>query len=840
MTEQIGGFHMGRFSHLFHKTLVSCLLGIVSITLTTVTTSWNAFAAACPSDAYVSIPSDSWIPDISHSCFAQGRTIIQSIANGNWSSSATWGGTVPTSNDVVVVQHQVTVDTQTEVYDVAVKPNGKLSFATNSNTSLTVGTLMVMEGGTLQVGTESAPVASNVTAQILFADRSLNTLDPGQYGNGLLVFGTLTVHGAVLSDTFVRLGAEPGAGAVSLSLEKSVTGWQTGDRVVLPDTRQLTKTEDAEDYVPQWENGTVQSISGANLTLNQALAHNHNGARDGDGNLVFLPHLGNLTRNVVFQSVNPTGTRGYTFFAHRANVDVRYAAFRDLGRTTVMPHDETTFDESGNATDIATNQLYRTPVTLYNLLGPLPVVNPYQYTLLGNAVDGGETDHAYRWCIGIINSHYGLIKKNVCYNTMGSGIAMWTGAETENVVEQNFVMRVRGTGSKIITSGIKKVTGNEGSGFYLKVNNRVRDNVVANIVPLPAAIIEPIKGNDKVDWHGWRMGYALYQASMNKGKITIPTAPGADPSEYTTVTQGLPILEFARNEVYGAVKHGIIKDYAGVSGDSNGSVLADRLKDFRAWHFYGNGYWGHTSNPVTLEGYTAYGDKQVKRGNGVDFHVAENLNFRLIQSNIQSLETGMIAPTAPEFRVESGETPNHGVVYVGQSLFRNYTNISVDPAARYNNGAGLPSRTITIQDATFRTVDATGTSYETSTQYHIDMNFHTGSFLNLLVENEVFVTNYNNTGNDFQVYYLEQRPDFIVPETTYNSGGSIKMIGAPGPGRTNQDMVNNGDLPIAGEIAPCSNDTSYPEIKGYVCNSTEGEVDNTPPDQPTGFREVVE
>ena len=273
-------------------------------------------------------------------------------------------------------------------------------------------------------------------------------------------------------------------------------------------------------------------------------------------------------------------------------------------------------------------------------------------------------------------------------------------------------------------------------------------------------------------------------------------------------------------------------------GDSNGSVLADLLKDFRAWHFYGNGYWGHSSNPVTLEGYTAYGDKQVKRGNGVDFHVAENLNFRLIQSNIQSLETGMIAPTAPEFRVESGETPNHGVVYVGQSLFRNYTNISVDPVARYKSGVGLPTRAITIQDVTFQTVNATGTPYETSTQYHIDMNFHTGSYLNLLVKNEVFVINYNNTGNDFQVYYLEQRPDFIVPESTYNAKGKIKMIGAPGPGLTNQDMVNNGDLPIAGEIAPCLNDTSFPEIKGYVCNSGEG--DTTSPDQPTGFREVVE
>ena len=66
------------------------------------------------------------------------------------------------------------------------------------------------------------------------------------------------------------------------------------------------------------------------------------------------------------------------------------------------------------------------------------------------------------------------------------------------------------------------------------------------------------------------------------------------------------------------------------------------------------------------------------------------------------------------------------------------------------------------------------------------------------------------------------------------------MVGAPGPGLTNQDMVNNGDSPIAGEIAPCLNGTSYLEIKGYVCNASTGEVDVTPPAPPTGFRQVLE
>jgi len=830
---------MNQFLSCLHKLLVGCLLGIVWLWFITVPTAKSVFAAACPTEAYVSIPSDPWIPDISHPCFSQGRTIVQSATDGDWSSSTTWNGPPPTANDIVVVRHQVIFSTQTEVYDLAIYSNGKLSFDTNTSTALTVGTLMVLEGGTLEIGSQSAPITGSARAQVLFADRSLNPiLDPAEFGNGLLVFGNLTVHGAPLSDTFVRLEAEPLAGDSILSLEKSVIGWNPGDRLVIPDTRQLDKTEDAEAYIPQWEARSLQSLSGTHLTLDQAFTFNHKGARDGDDNLVLLPHVANLTRNVVFQSVNPQGTRGYLFFAHRANVDVRYATFRQLGRTTVMPYDETVFNENGDVLEVATNHLYRTPITIYHLLGPSPIINPYQYTLIGNAIDGGENDHAFRWCMGIIDSHYGLIQKNVCYNTMGSGIAMWTGSESENLLEQNFVMRVKGTGSKSITSGIKKINGNEGSGFYLKVHNRVRDNVAANIVPLPATIIEPIKGNDSVDWHGWRMGYALYQSQMKNGVVRIPTTPGSDPTEYLTVTQGLPVLEFARNEVYGAVKHGMIKDYTGVSTDANGLELTDVIKDFRVWHFYGNGYWGHNNNPVTLEGYRAFGDKQIRRGTGVDFHVAENLNFRLVQSEIQSCDKGMVAPTAPEFRVESGETPNNGVVYIEQSHLRNYTNLVVDPVARYNHGAGLPTRNIIIANVAFQKVNSIGTSYENSPQFHIDMDFHTGNFLNLLVKNEVFVTNYNNTGTDFQVYYLEQRSDFNVPETTVDAKGAIKMVGAPGPGLTNQDMVNNGHSPIAGELTPCLNDTSYPEIKGYVCKSSGGNVDIIPPAPPTGFRKV--
>jgi len=138
------------------------------------------------------------------------------------------------------------------------------------------------------------------------------------------------------------------------------------------------------------------------LTLTSALQYDHLGARDLDGVLDFLPHVGNLTRNVVIRSESATGTRGHVLATHMANVDVRYALFKDLGRTTYQPLNTTT------------NLIGRYPVHMHHLAGPMTTpANGFQFTLLGNAVDGGSVETKFKWGIAIHDSHYGSIQDNV-------------------------------------------------------------------------------------------------------------------------------------------------------------------------------------------------------------------------------------------------------------------------------------------------------------------------------------------------------------------------------------------------------------------------------------------
>src|SRR5262249_31970469 len=108
------------------------------------------------------------------------------------------------------------------------------------------------------------------------------------------------------------LAAEPKAGATTLSLAAPATGWQVGDNLVLPDTRQLFDTNRGANYVAQEENLKIQSISadGLTITLTAPLQFNHLGARDAKGVLNYLPHVADLSRNVVIHSANATGNRG--------------------------------------------------------------------------------------------------------------------------------------------------------------------------------------------------------------------------------------------------------------------------------------------------------------------------------------------------------------------------------------------------------------------------------------------------------------------------------------------------------------------------------------------------
>jgi G8 domain len=701
------------------------------------------------------------------------RPNVRSVQSGDWSSASTWsGGQIPTSNHVVNIDpgHAVMIsNTSATAYTIGV--HGTLRFSTNVNTRLTVTNLMIMGDhgmpsmttvGRLEVGTVSAPIAANVTAEIVITSTPTggSLPDPEQFGTGIINFGKMTMHGAVKNPTFLRLSVEPRAGENTLTVEQPVTGWAPGDRLVIPDTRHIRFDEVQNggwtNSQNQWEELTIQSVSSDNrtITLTSALHFDHLGARDLNGALNFLPHVGNLTRNVIVRSQNPSGTRGHTISVHIADTDVRYTLFKDLGRTMYTPLNTTT------------NVIGRYPIHMHHNRGPLPTpANGYQFTVIGNAVDGGSAETKFKWGIAVHNSHYGLIQHNVVYNYNGSSIVTEDGSESYNVFDHNFAIRGMGEPDNSV-SAARTAMGTEAVGFWFRgPNNYVTNNVAANF-----------QNQTTEAAYGF-----VYQLRL-LGNISIPTMKGADSAvsgQFTTRNgNNMPILQFENNEAYGAMQGGFT--YWWVSSQDPNPYSGGQLsviKNLKIWHVYNKAVYHYPSQLVTFDGLIIRGKYDSSSrccGSAVHFSDYSSKDIVFRNSDIQGMNVGFDAPASG-----FGPGPN---LLVENSILRNWTNVSV-PTPSSVNGCWMENKMVMLKNTRLEAPPGRGLSA-------INMSRAVAGAVECLSKlDEVRVYSHNGNGSDnFQVYHsnssvLPRPPASCTPITRTGISGTICPI-APLTGTT--------------------------------------------------------
>lgn len=378
--------------------------------------------------------------------FALSATIL-SVQSGSWSDPAIWNlGRVPDASDVVGIKtgHVITLAGTESV--VAVGVAGKLAFTTGA--SLTAQNILVYDSGELEIGTPLNPIA----AEVVFADAPLVDAAGGQYSNGLIVLGKFSVEGAAKTP-FVRLAADVAAGATSLSYQITPVGWQAGDIILLPDSKQ---GGEAHPGFRPWDERVSLTASGIT-----AAQFEHKGWRDEGGILdpEWMPHAVNLTRGVVFRSANPVGVRGHVFVTTTAQVTVRNAEFRDTGRTTFQPLNP------------STNHIGRYGFHCHHLTNP--------FTVEGCVIRNTDAYPSERkWGFTIHDSDNGLFRGNVIYNYGGAGLMTEDGGETGNVIEGNFVGLCWGAGGSGNERDASGDFGFEGTSFWFRgPANVVRNNV---------------------------------------------------------------------------------------------------------------------------------------------------------------------------------------------------------------------------------------------------------------------------------------------------------------------------------------------------------------------------
>jgi hypothetical protein len=641
-----------------------------------------------------------------------------------------------------------------------------------SNTTLIADTIFGLPGSRLEGGTPAAPLEN---VQIIGRNGPLNrSTDPEEFGRGLVWLGAVRLHGAAKTP-FVRVTEEPLAGQGQIFAP--TTGWRPGDRLVLPGTNQ--PSPEGGPFVPQVETPQVVLASADVVTIHRPLAFDHRGARTMDGTLRFLPHVGNLTRSIRIRSENPSGTRWHVIFVDRADVDIRYVSFVNLGRTTTEPL-------SGS------NLIGRYPLHIHHVFGPdAPQPNGRQFTLIGNVVEGGS-----KWGITVHNSHYGLIRDNVVYNTGGAGIMTEDGSETGNIFEHNFVVAPTGPGG----DQNNLLLGREASGLWFRgPHNIVRNNVVAN-TQSNAVVYVNASGPSNVG-----------------GEAVVPAFQGANPASNGNPVNNatVPLQEFSGNEMYSSLFGAIFWDVMASCCIEVWEGPPSVIKNTTLWHMGRYGAFPYATNHMVFEDWTHLNDPgilgsvhEVPAGFLFQDYLTRFITLRRV--NIQGVRYGIwTPPKAGDTRDIYGDAP--GVMIVEDSELRNHTNVlTTMPWGVTGGGVQLPPRRVELRRVLFGSVPGdTGPNPQNDILPLYELS---KGAINAVLSSRIVVTDYNRvTGDNFEVFQEQQAPSFIVPRT-----GSVEgLIGAPVDGLSNEQAWAQFGIAVSGAVAPCSD--TRPKIAGFAC-----------------------
>lgn len=706
---------------------------------------------------------------------------VRSVKSGAWSDPATWDR-VPKDGECVVVSPGHTVTLQGATPDLrCIGTHGTLRLSSGS--TVRVGTWLNYATGAIEAGTAAAPV----TAEIVILDQAINPLtDPLRFGTGILSFGDMRLHGAPKT-AFLRVKQELKAGDTTIVLESAPSGWKVGDRLVLPDSKPYRVTEQSSRaaLVPiplSIEEPVIKDIAGNVITLSAPLTHAHPGARDHEGKVLALPHVGNLTRSITIRSESPTGTRGHVLMTERAAIDIRNVGFVNLGRTLA------------SSVAIPGNQIGRYPVHFHHLLGPRNATNTgYQYVFSGNVMEDCR-----KWCAAIHNTHWGRFSSNVAYKADGNGIVTEEGNERGNEIVDNFVVksgvmiqsRYEPTYGGVALPNFKE-WGWEGSCYWFTgLDNVVRGNVAANC-----------------KYVGYNIN-ARAAAGFAEHHPTIPRFRGADmaiPAEWDRLSGYRPprpapaVLEMRDNEVYSSTGGAWFSFQWHIGTVSH----------FRGWNLRQFGLYAARNRSQTYEDIWLHSDRDTANTNGrmsrgVHVHGGqyETGALRVNRVRVEGFNVGIRMPN----RTIAGDP---GAVFETVDL-RN--NINIYGATPWS------ANTAILRDVAYETNPwgvKRGEDAPAGGPYNIAIHYAAkNNGANVIRLHRMLV--YLRTGESFEVFAPQQHPDFVMPTRI------IKAKNGPEPGQncptlglTNAQCWAAHGVATFGQVAPCL--TERPGVRGYAC-----------------------
>lgn len=561
------------------------------------------------------------------------------IADGDWFDSSTWyNGEIPDAGAKVLIPEGIDVN-YAGVEDASlftIRVDGRLSFDTETDSRVVFDTMVVSPTGKLIVGTESDPIHDDVSVELIVANNGPidTTWDPMLLSRGVIAHGEASIHG-MEKDSHEKVTTDPMAGDTELTFAEIPEGWQVGDTLVIAGTRfeghGWSHAEQAVVAFPsEDEVRTIVAIEGNKVILDSALEHDHDTPRDD-----LKTSVANMSRNVTIQTENGSEAevyeRGHVMFMHSDDVDVRYAAFKDLGRTDKSV-------DSFDISDIQDVQYDSNVQGRYSLhlhrTGTGNIDEPTQ--VIGNAV-WGSPGWGY-----VHHDSNAVMDNNASFDTFGAGFVAETGNET-GVWNDNIAIYAEGMNWGVSKNSTKLGvntfdTARGGDGFWFQGRLiETTDNVAASVNA--GFIYFHRNGDNRMilnDAEHFELTDALlYKELVEADEISIRTFSG---NETFAANRGLEVVK---------------------SNPAQGHDVWSELDSFTAWSVATGAHLEYTAHYI-LRNFDVI-SKEASHEKAIGIIFGRNTGeIVVVDSSVDGFSTGI--NFLKEWVSATDQTPTHGYV----------------------------------------------------------------------------------------------------------------------------------------------------------------------------------
>ncbi|MEM6660597.1 MAG: G8 domain-containing protein [Pseudomonadota bacterium] len=547
----------------------------------------------------------------------RGDATHVAIGDGDWFDPNTWSGGVPGDGAKVLIPEGVTV-TYDEVSDArlfTVRVDGKLEFATDTDSQMVFDTMLVSPSGYLEIGTVGNPVDANVDVDLIVANngRIDTDWDPMLLSRGVISHGKTSIHGAE-KDSHEKVTTDPMEGDTSIKFASTPEGWDVGDTIVIAGTEYEGWSGNRKVFLPPEDEVRVitKIDSNGRVHFDEPLVHDHDTPRPD-----LKTSVANYTRNVSVETEGGDGAeiheRGHVMFMHSDEVDVRYAEFTELGRTDKSEDSQSISDINNVRFDSNVQGRYSLHI---HRAGTEDLADPA--ILEGNAVYGSPG-----WGV-VHHDSNAVLTNNATYDTFGAGFVAETGNET-GLWEDNIAIYAKGIhwgipkNTSEITSNFDTARGGEGFWFQGRMVEAV-DNVAASV----------------------NIGFAYFHRDKTDTTIDFDAElfdfPDALDYDDDVTPDDVPILVFDGNETF-AGHEGL---HVVKANTAQGHDIWSHLTDFTAWSVENGAHLQYTSHYI-LEGFDVVGkDDGPYRDADTGIVLGNNISEIVIRdAKIEGFDTGI-------------------------------------------------------------------------------------------------------------------------------------------------------------------------------------------------------